>query len=70
MKFERNVGKRDRLGRAILAVAFALIAIGAIRKGRRRRVLVAATGALALGFNAITCFCGVNETLGIDTTET
>lgn len=69
MEFEQNVGGRDRLARAILAVGLGIVAIGAWNAGKRPVGFLAVMGALAFGFNAITCFCGVNETLGIDTTD-
>lgn len=69
MDLPRNVGGRDRLVRALFAVALTGLAIGLLASGRRAVALVAALGAVGLGFNAATCFCGVNETLGIDTTD-
>jgi hypothetical protein len=66
---ETNVGGRDRLARALLAVVLTSVAIRSLRSGRRRAGLLAAVGALGFGFNATTCFCGMNETLGIDTTR-
>ncbi|MFB6280722.1 MAG: YgaP-like transmembrane domain [Haloferacaceae archaeon] len=66
---ERNVGGRDRLARAVLAVGLAALAAVALRSGRRSIGTVAAVCALALGFNAATCFCGLNRLLGVDTTE-
>jgi hypothetical protein len=30
---------------------------------------LATVGAIGLGLNAVTCFCGLNEALGIDTTD-
>ena len=66
---EQNVGGTDRLVRAVLAVGLSLLAVSALRKRNYRRLLVAGVGALGLGFNATTCFCGLNEALGIDTTE-
>jgi hypothetical protein len=67
---ERNVGGVDRLVRALLAVALTVVAVTALRSGNRSVGAVAALGALGAGFNATTCFCGLNATLGIDTTET
>lgn len=69
MEFEQNVGHRDRLARAILAGGLGIVAIGTWRAGKRPVGFLALIGALALGFNAITCFCGVNATLGMDTTD-
>jgi len=65
---ETNVGGRDRLLRALLAAVLSVVAISTLRKGKRKTGLLALVGALGLGFNATTCFCGLNETLGIDTT--
>jgi hypothetical protein len=64
-----NVGGRDRIARAVLAVVLTLVAVAALRRGNRSRALLAAVGALAFGFNATTCFCGLNRALGIDTSE-
>jgi CBS-domain-containing membrane protein len=66
---ERNVGGRDRLVRALLAVALALVAARSLRSGNRTTGAVALVGALGFGFNAVTCFCGLNRTLGVDTTD-
>ena len=55
--------------RAVFAVVLAGLAIGLVGSGRRAVGVVAALGAVGLGFNAVTCFCGVNEALGIDTTD-
>jgi len=70
MDIERNVGGTDRIVRAVLAVGLTVAALLALQAGRRTVSVLAATGAIALGFNAVTCFCGLNEALGIDTTET
>jgi hypothetical protein len=69
MDLPRNVGGRDRLVRALSAVVLTGLAIGLLWSGRRAVALVAALGAAGLGFNAVTCFCGVNEALGVDTTD-
>ena len=66
---ESNVGGRDRIARAALAVVLTVIAMGSLAGGSRSRGLVLGVAALGLGFNAVTCFCGLNWTLGIDTTE-
>ena len=67
MSLEPNVGGRDRLARALLAVGLTVVALDAVRDGRRLTGLLAAAGALGAGFNATTCFCGVNAALGVDT---
>jgi len=68
MRFERNVGGPDRAVRAALAVVLAAVAVLAVRAGDATLGLLAGVGAVSLGFNAVTCFCGVNRVLGIDTT--
>jgi hypothetical protein len=69
MALDTNVGGRDRLVRAALAVLLAIVALRSLRGGNRTVGLLAGLGAVGLGFNATTCFCGVNRLLGIDTTE-
>ena len=66
---EKNVGGRDRLARALLAALLTIVAMSTLRKGKRKTGLLALVGALGFGFNATTCFCGLNKTLGIDTTD-
>lgn len=66
---ETNVGGRDRIARALLAVVLSVVAVRALRKGKRATGLLAVVGALGFGFNATTCFCGMNKALGIDTTD-
>jgi hypothetical protein len=66
---EKNVGGRDRQLRALLAVALTVVAVSTLRNGKSKAGLLAVVGALGFGFNATTCFCGLNATLGIDTSE-
>jgi len=66
---ETNVGGRDRLVRSLLAVVLTVVAITTLREGKQKTGLLALVGALGFGFNATTSFCGLNEALGIDTTE-
>ena len=66
---ERNVGGVDRLARTLFAVVLTVVAVRALRSGRRSVGLLALLGALGAGFNATTCFCGLNATLGFDTTR-
>jgi len=68
MDVEQNVGGTDRIVRAVLAAVLTVVAISALRKGKRSAGVLATIGAIGFGFNAVTCFCGLNETLGIDTT--
>ena len=65
---ERNVGGRDRLLRAALAVVLTVLAASRLRRGKYGVGLSALVAAAGFGFNATTCFCGVNERLGINTT--
>lgn len=65
----QNVGGRDRLARALLAVVLTVAALRWFRSGKRLRGLLASAGALAFGFNATTKYCGVNDTLDVDTTS-
>lgn len=69
MGIDRNVGGYDRIARAALAIALAIAALSALRKGRRSVGVLAAAGAVGFGINAVTCFCGLNRALGIDTTS-
>jgi len=69
MGLDQNVGGRDRLVRAALAALLTIVAVRALRRGKRTTGLLAGIGALGLGFNATTCFCGLNRLLGIDTTD-
>lgn len=66
---EQNVGGRDRIARALLAVVLTVTAVRTLRNGKRKTGLLALVGAVGFGFNATTCFCGLNEALGIDTTD-
>lgn len=67
MDVPENVGGRDRLARAALAVVLTIAAIRSLRNGKRLRGLLAGVGALVFGFNASTKYCGVNDALDIDT---
>jgi len=69
MDLDANVGGTDRLLRALGAVLLSIVAVRALTAGKRTSGLLAAVGAIGLGFNATTCFCGMNKTLGIDTAE-
>jgi hypothetical protein len=69
MELDSNVGGADRLVRVLLTVALSIVAVDRLRSGNRSIALLAAVGAIGLGFNATTCFCGLNRALGIDTSE-
>ena len=66
---ERNVGGRDRTLRAALGVAALAVALASANGRRRGAAVVFGAAAVGLLFNAVTCFCGLNAWLGIDTTE-
>jgi len=68
MDSKENVGGRDRLLRAALAVVLTIVSLRWLRSGKRKRGLLAGAGALTLGFNATTGYCGVNDSLDVDTT--
>lgn len=66
---EQNVGGKDRLARTLLAAVLTVVAISTLKNGKRKAGLLALVAALGFGFNATTQFCGLNKTLGIDTTS-
>ena len=65
----KNVGGRDRLVRSLLAVVLTVVAISTLKKGKRKTGVLALASALGFGFNATTCFCGLNKALNMDTTD-
>ncbi|WP_135304408.1 YgaP family membrane protein [Haloarcula amylovorans] len=69
MDVNENVGGRDRLARAALAVVLTVAAVRSLRNGKRLRGLLAGVGALVFGFNATSGYCGVNDVLDRDTTS-
>lgn len=69
MSTETNVGGRDRLFRAALAVVLSVVALRLFTAGKRKTASVAVVGAVGFGFNAVACFCGLDELLGIDTAD-
>lgn len=62
MGLQTNPAGRSRLGRGLLAVAFAVVAVLAFRSGRRKTGLLAGLGALGVGVTA-----GGSDRGGIDT---
>ena len=67
-RFDRNVGGFDRVVRGGLGVGLVVGALAAFLTDRRSTAAVAALAGAGLLFNAVTCFCGANAVLGIDTT--
>jgi hypothetical protein len=50
-------------------VLLTIVAISTLGTVKRKTGLLTLVGAVGFGFNATTCFCGLNKTLGIDTTD-
>jgi hypothetical protein len=50
-------------------VLLTIVAISTLRTVKRKTGLLTLVGAVGFGFNATTCFCGLNKKLGIDTTD-
>jgi hypothetical protein len=68
MDVDKNVGGRDRVVRAVLAVVLSILAVRWLKAGKKARGLLAGVGALGFGFNATTGYCGANDALDVDTT--
>lgn len=64
----QNVGGTDRVARTVAGVVLVLLAIRAIRGGRRWRGLLLGLAGTLLLKSAGTCYCEVNEAVGVDTT--
>lgn len=64
-----NVGGFDRVLRGILGVWLVVVALAALRVGRRTTAAVAGIAGAGLLQNAATGFCGGNWLFGIDTTS-
>lgn len=69
MELSENVGGRNRLARAILAVGLGVVAISSLRKGKRLSGALTGVGALALGYGATTGSSESKESFGIDATH-
>jgi hypothetical protein len=65
---DRNVGGVDRVLRGVLGVWLVVVALAALRVGRRTTAAVAGIAGLGLLQNAAVGFCGGNWLFGIDTT--
>jgi hypothetical protein len=63
-----NVGGFDRVLRGVLGVWLVVVALAALRVGRRTTAAVAGIAGAGLLQNAATGFCGGNWLFGIDTT--
>ncbi|WP_135851239.1 YgaP family membrane protein [Halorussus salinus] len=67
MPLTRNVGKWDRIARAVLGVALLALAGGGMLLGYSGLGIVGIVAGAALLFNAATQFCGLYALLGVDT---
>ncbi len=65
---ERNVGGLDRIARGVLGIWLVVVAAAAYRDDNPERAAIAGIAGAGLLQNAVTCFCGGNYLLGIDTT--
>ena len=65
---KRNVGGLDRIVRGVLGIWLVVVAAAAYRDDKPERAAIAAVAGVGLLQNAVTCFCGGNYLLGIDTT--
>ncbi|MFC6837371.1 YgaP family membrane protein [Halomarina ordinaria] len=69
MELKRNVGGVDRTARGVLGALLAVVALVALLRGQRRVAGLTVLASAGLLFNAVTCFCGLNAALGLDTTD-
>jgi hypothetical protein len=69
MERNENVGGRNRLARALLAVGLGVVAISSLRKGKRLSGALAGAGALALGYGATTGSGERTQVFDIDATH-
>lgn len=67
MVLSRNVGGRDRQVRGVVGAVMLVVAVWTLLAGNRGRAAVVAVAGAGLLFNAVTCFCGINALLGVDT---
>ena len=65
---QRNVGGRDRIVRGVLGIWLVAVAAAAYWDDQPERAAMAGIAGSGLLWNAVTCFCGGNYLLGIDTT--
>lgn len=63
----QNVGDAERVLRGVLGIWLCVVAVGALRVGRRLTAATAGIAGLGLLQNAVTGFCGGNWLFGIDT---
>ena len=68
LRTRKNVGGTDRIARALIAVVFLAIGVGAlVTTGVGTIAIVGLVAGTSLGLNAATQFCLANALLGIDT---
>lgn len=64
---KRNVGRTDRIVRAVVGVGLLAASVAATLAGRPTVATLAVLGSTGLLFNAAVGWCGVNALLGVDT---
>lgn len=65
----KNLGEYDRAFRGVIGIWLVVIALGALRVGRRLTAATAGIAGLGLLQNAVTGFCGGHWIFDIDTTR-
>lgn len=65
----QNLGEYERVFRGVVGIWLAVIALGALRAGRRWTAATAGIAGLGLLQNAATGFCGGHWLFDIDTTQ-
>lgn len=66
---DTNIDDPERAVRGAVGIWLVVVAIGALRGGRRQAAATAGLAGVGLLQNAITGFCGGNWLFGIDTTQ-
>lgn len=69
MDLRETVEDRSRLARVLLAVVLAGLAVRSVRNGKRARGLLAAGGAVALGYTATSESRDLNDVIDFETDD-
>lgn len=65
----QNIGNSDRVLRGTIGIWLVVVAVSALRVGRRTTAAIAGVAGIGLLQNALTGFCGGNWLLGLDTSN-
>lgn len=65
----QNLDRLDRILRGVLGIWLAVVAVSALRIGRRVTAAIAFVAGIGLLQNAATGYCGCNSLFGLDTTD-